>query len=68
MKKNNLSKLSLNKLQISRLTSSDNIKGGSGDVFCNPGDDSRPLNNCPPRPTCFRTRCDSCITDQANGC
>lgn len=67
MKKKPLKKLSLNKLHISRLTISDTIIGGSGNEICKPTG-SEPFNHCPPPPTCFRSRCDSCNTNQANGC
>lgn len=66
MKKKSLKKLSLNKLHISKLTISDTIVGGSGNHICWP--ESEPFNVCPPPPTCFRTRCDSCNTNQVNGC
>ena len=67
MKKKALKKLSFNKLPISRLTFSNTIMGGSGDVLCRPSR-SEPLNNCPPPQTCLRTVCDSCLSNQANGC
>lgn len=66
MKKKFLKKLSLSKLTISKLDDSDKVVGGSG--IC--GTDSRPLNNCPPPPSCLRTQCMSCVpkSHQVNGC
>ena len=62
-----LKNLSLKKLNIAKLTVSDQILGGSGDVLCRPR--SEPLNNCPPPATCLRSMCNSCVhTHQANGC